>query len=162
MGDAQTISWSVLTHEHRDRSTDWYWAVGLLTVVGIIASIYFGNVLLALILAVGVGSILFLSIRGPREHDVTLGPRGVEVDGTLYKYPSIRSFWVSIEHPEDDTYEARARLFLALPGVLNPHVLIPLDDVDHAEAVRDYLLNYLEEEEQGPHFAEHLAELIGM
>ena len=156
------ISWSVLTHEHRERSNDWYWALGLLAVVGIGVSIYFSNVLLAIILALGVGSIIFLSIRGPREHDVTITPRGVTIDGTLYRYPSIRSFWVSIEDVPDDSYEPRARLFLSTPSILHPTFMLPLDSLDHAEAVRDYLLDYIEEVEQEPHFAEHVAELLGI
>ena len=160
--EGDVISWSVLTHEHRERTNDWYWALGLLTVVGIGVCIYFNNILLACILAIGVGSIIFLTIRGPREHDVALTPRGVDIDGTLYRYPALRSFWVAIEEVPDDSYEPRARLFLSTSGVLHPRFMLPLEGVDHAEAVRDYLLNFLEEAEQEPHFAEHIADFIGI
>jgi len=162
--DEEGISWSILTHEHKDRSPDWYWTFGILTLVGIGVSVYFLNILLAIILAVGSITIIILSVRGPREHEVHLGPRGVTMDGTLYRYPSIHSFWVSIEHAEDASLELepRARLFFKTSGYLHPRIMVPLDDTTHAEEVREYLLQYLEEEEQEPHFAEHLAELAGL
>ncbi len=158
----ETITWRIETHEHKERSTDWYWGVGLLAVIGIGVSIYFMNILLAIILAMGVVSLFILAARGPREHDVTLSPRGVDIDGTLYRYPTIHSFWVSIEDPEIEEIEPRVRLFLTTAGYINPRIMVPLDDVDHAELVRDYLLNHLEEVEQEPHFAEHIAELLGV
>ena len=157
------FEWEGVEYEHRERGADWYWALGLLAVVGIGVSIYFSNILLAIILALGFGSIIFLSIRGPREHDVALTPRGIDIDGTLYRYPAVRSFWVAIEDiPDDAEYEPRVRLFLSIPSLLHPRFMLPLADVDHAEEVRDYLLNYLEEAEQEPHFAEHVAEILGI
>ncbi len=161
--DEDVISWSVVTHEHKEHTTDWYWAVGLLALISIIASIYFMNILLAIILVVGVSSLFILSVRGPREHDVTIHARGVEIDGTLYRYPSIQSFWVSIEHPEVEHHMGpRVRLFLTTSGYINPRIMVPLDHISHAEEVREYLLNHLDEVEQEPHFAEHIAELLGV
>ncbi len=160
----ESLSWSVLTHEHKDRSVDWYWAFGLISIVGIAASIYFMNILLAIILAVGLGTIILLTVRGPREHDVHLTSRGIDIDGTLYRYPAIQSFWVSVEHPEDETLDLdpRARLFLTTSGYLHPRIMLPLEDIEHAEDVRDYLLQFVDEEHQEPHFTEHLAELAGL
>lgn len=151
----QAISWTVLTHEHKDRSADWYWTLGALAVVGIGLSIFFSNILLAIILAVGAGSIGFLAARGPREHMVRIDKRGVSLDGTLYPYPSIHSFWVeeSAENP---------RLFLSTSGFLSPSITVPLDNASHAQSVRDFLKKFGEEEEQRPHFGEHLAEMLGL
>ena len=158
-----SISWTVLTHEHQERTNDWYWALGLIALVGIGVSIYFNDILFAIVLALGVGSLIFLTIRGPREHDVALTPRGINIDGTLYRYPTVRSCWVAIEEVEHDAeFEPRARLFLATSGLLHPTFMFPLEDVTHAEAVRDYLLDYVEEVEQEPHFTEHLAALLGI
>src|SRR6185312_13761817 len=95
MAAEQEILWHVLTHEHKEHTTDWYWALGLLTIVGVAASIYFGNLLLALILIIGAGSIMILKIRGPREHQVRVDARGLTLDGTVYPWKSLHSFWVN-------------------------------------------------------------------
>jgi hypothetical protein len=67
-GGKEEMVWSVITHEHRERTTDWYWALGLVAIAGAVASVFFGNTLLAIIILLGAGSIGFLAIRGPREH----------------------------------------------------------------------------------------------
>jgi hypothetical protein len=160
----QTISWSVSTHTHKERSTDWYWAFALITLAGIGVSIFFANYMLAVILFVGMGSISILAVRGPREHSVRIDKRGIAVDGTLYPFRTIQSFWVEIEDAHEDypDYEPRARLFLTTSGILSPHMTVPLDNAEHARQVREYLRHILKEEEQHPHFAEHVAEILGL
>lgn len=158
------IRWSVLTHEHRERTADWYWALGIITAVGIGVSIYFSNILFALIIALAAISIGILVARGPREHEVHVHPRGVTIDGTLYPYQTLQSFWVAVEEPYDmeEEFEPRARLYLNTSGYVHPRFTMPLDNIDHAQDVRDYLAQYVAEEEQEPHFSEHLAEIFGL
>lgn len=155
MPESEEIVWHVETHEHRERTNDWYWALGLLTLVGVAVSIYFSNVLLAMILGIGGIFIGVLAIRGPRTHSVKLDKRGVSMDGTLYPYRSIHSFWV-----EQDTHYPR--LFLLTGSMLAPHITIPLDDVSHGAEVRNFLKNHLEEVEQEPRFGEYVAEMLGL
>lgn len=154
-GQEQVISWSVVTHTHKERSADWYWAFGLFTLGGIALSIFFTNYMLAIILVLGMGSIGILAARGPREHNVRIDKRGIAIDGTLYIYRTIQSFWV-----EEETDEPR--LFITTSGLLSPHITIPLDHPEHADEVRAYLREILTEEEQRPHFGEHLAEMFGL
>ena len=161
------IRWVVLTHEHRDRTADWYWGLAILALVGIGLSIYFDNILFALILALGALSIGILVAREPREHEVHVHPRGVTIDGTLYPYGALQSYWVHVEEPlvdpeTGDEYEPRAQLLLSTHSYIHPRLSLPLEDLDHAQEVRNYLADYVEEEEQYPHFSEQVAELFGL
>lgn len=153
--DRDEMAWSVMTHEHRERSTDWYWGLGVLAIAGSAASIFFGNVLLAIIIALGAGSIGFLAARGPREHMIRIDARGLSIDGTRHPWSSISSFWV--EHETDIP-----RLFFTMRAALIPYVSLTLDDRAQGESVRAHLRRYLEEVEQGPHIGEHLAEIFGL
>ena len=145
--------WSVITHDVRERSTDWYWTLGIVALVGIGASIFFSNVLLAIIIALGAFSIGFLAARGPREHQIRLDNRGLAVDGTRYRWDSVHTFWV--EHESDSP-----RLFLTMRGVLLPHLSIVLDSRQQGDDVRSHLRRFVMEEEQGPNLGEHLAALF--
>ena len=153
--EGQVISWQVHSHTHRERTTDWYWALGLVAIVGAVASIFFGNVLLAIILIIGAGSIGVLAARGPREHSVRIDTRGISVDGTLYPYASVRSFWVEEE-------VEKPRLWVSTSGIIAPQLTLPLEDRARARVVHSFLKKYAKEEEQGPHFGEHVAELFGL
>jgi hypothetical protein len=154
-GEKQEMVWTVTTHEHREHSTDWYWALGVMALAGAIVSIFMGNDLLAVIIVLGAASIGYLAVRGPREHTVKIDDRGVTIDGTRYPYSAIRSFWV--EHEEE-----RPHLFLTLRGLLTPHFSLALDNEAQGAAVRDHLSHHIEEAEQGPHLGEHLAEIFGL
>lgn len=147
--------WSVTTHEHRDRSVDWYWALGVLALASAVVSVFFGNVLFAIVIILAAGSIGFLAARGPREHLVKIDDRGVSIDGSRYAYAAIHSFWV--EHEVD-----QPRLFMSFRGVIMPHFSLTLDSEAQGRAVRDHLKRHVEEEEQGPHLGEHLAEIFGL
>lgn len=151
----QDMVWAVTTHEHKNRSVDWYWALGVIALAGAVVSIFLDNLLLAIIIALGSGSIGFLAARGPREHLFKIDERGVSIDGSRYAYSSIHSFWV--EHDS-----AAPRLFLTMRGVALSHFSLVLDSEAQGRAVREHLVNHIKEEEQGPHLGEHLAEIFGL
>ncbi len=153
----QAISWQVETHEHRERSTDWYWGLGLGAVAAAGISLFFGNILLAFIILIGIGSMATLVARGPREHWVRLDSRGVSLDGTLYRFASIQSFWIQAE---DERHEAR--MLLTTNGIFSPQLVIPLGTMTRAQNVRAFMRRHAEEVEQEAHLGEHLAELFGL
>ncbi|MCX6819893.1 MAG: hypothetical protein NT019_01215 [Candidatus Adlerbacteria bacterium] len=157
MPDEHNITWHVLTHEHKVHTADWYWALGLLTLLGAGLSIYFGNILLALILIIGAGSIMTLKIRGPREHQVRVDSRGIALDGTLYVWKTVDSFWVNT-----NTERGGPCIYLTTKSILAPRITVPLDNLAHAEQVRVYCKRFAREEEQWPHFGEHIAEILGL
>ncbi len=160
MPQPEEIVWHVLTHEHKDHSTDWYWALGLLTVVGTGASILFGNILLGLILLIGGISIGTLNVRGPREHQVKLDARGATLDGTLYAWKSVDAFWIHVDQAKEEP-----RLYLTTHSLLMPRIIIPLDSADHSEQVRTLCLKYAkeaEEEDRKPFLIEHISEIFGL
>ncbi|MDP4020694.1 MAG: hypothetical protein Q8P58_01455 [Candidatus Adlerbacteria bacterium] len=150
----QEISWTVM-REHRERTNDWYWGLGALATAGALASIFFGNTLLAIILIMGAFSIGVLAAREPREHTVKIDGRGIVIDGTRYPHSSVHSFWV--EH--ETSYP---RLFLSMTGIISPHFSFELQDEAQGDRVRTFLRRFVSEEEQGPHIGEHLAELFGL
>ena len=151
----QEISWQVASHTLREHSNDWFWGLGAMAIIGAIASVLFGNALLAIIIVLGAFSIGYLALQRPREHSVSIGPRGISIDGTRYPYKSIHSFWV--EHTDHTP-----RLFVSMNGILAPHFSLYLSDTTQGDVVRRYLKRYVSEEEQGPQVGEHIAELLGL
>lgn len=165
MPQQEEIVWHVLTHEHKDHSTDWYWALGLLTVVGAALSIFFGNLLLGVILLIGGISIGVLNIRGPREHQVKLDARGATLDGTIYLWKSVDVFWIHLPSGRQAVDTETPRLYLTTHSLLMPRIIIPLDSADHSEQVRTLCLKYVkeaEEEDRKPFLIEHIAEIFGL
>lgn len=152
---ADSLSWSVHSHEHKDRPVDWFWTLGFIAVVAALVSVYFGNILFAIIIAISAVSLGILIARGPRLHAVKLDSRGVVVDGTIHPYANIDSFWV-------EEKKEFPRLLVSTKGILHPQLIIPLEDPSRASEVRQYLRRFVREQEQEPHFGEHLIEMFGL
>lgn len=148
------ISWHVDSHEHTERSNDWYWGLALITLAAVGISIFLGNYLFAVILLLGAGSLGTVAMRGPREHEVRLSQRGLSLDGTLYRWSAVESFWVE-QH-------ADPHLLITTQGVLHPQLVIPLLDPNRARNVREYLRRIIKEEEQEPHLGHHVVRMLGL
>jgi len=154
MAEDSGISWRVDTHEHKERSTDWYWGLGLGAAAAAGLALFFGNVLFAVIIALGAGSLGVLIARGPREHEVKVTSRGLSLDGTLYRWSSVESFWIQ---------ESRdPHLLLTTQGILHPQLIIPIGDPARAQNLRAYLRRHVREQEQEPHVGHHVAEMFGL
>ncbi len=154
MAEDPGISWHVETHEHKERSIDWYWGLGLVALAAAALSIFFGNTLFALIIGLAAISIGILIARGPREHVVSVSPRGFSLDGTLYRWSGIQSFWI--------TQEREPHLLLTTQGVLHPQLVIPIGDPGRIQNLRAYLRRFCAEEEQEAHLGHHVASIFGL
>lgn len=154
MAEDSGIQWRVDSHEHVERSNDWYWGLALLTASAAGISIFLGNALFAVILVLGAGSLGILVARGPREHEVRVTPRGLHVDGTLYKWQHVESFWVE--------GGANPHLLVTTEGILHPQLVIPLIDQNRARNVREYVRKLAKEEEQEAHLGHHVAQMLGL
>jgi hypothetical protein len=148
------LAWVAPTHTHTERTTDWYWALGLGTLIGIGLSIWLGNVLLALIIAVSALCLFLIVSRYPRHHEIVLMPEGIYVDGEYYPFESIHSFWVHEDHP------VHPKLYLATRSILHPHIALIIEEPAEPDHVRDYLIQYVPES-RGHTIATYVAEVMG-
>ena len=143
-----------MSHTHNERSADWYWALGIITLVAAGACVWFGNALFAAILVLGAGSIGILAARGPREHNVRIDGRGISIDGTMHLYRDIHTFWV--DHSEEP------RLYLTTSSLIMPRLSLPLEGRAQGDQIRSMLHRFVKEEEQEPRFSEIFTVLLGL
>lgn len=135
------IAWHHHEHSHVERSMDWFWSVGIVAVGAVILCVFFKEFLFALII------ILFTLIafknakRVPPLLLFEITRKGIRAGNTAYPYSMIESFWV-----EDTEY--RDVLLLKTKKPFSPLLVIPFDSTEtDPELIRDYLLDYLNEEE---------------
>ena len=147
------IEWETYEYEPRERSSNWYWFVGLAAVLLVIWAIVMKNFLLAILVLLGAFTLMIYAARKPRVIKIGVSRRGVQIHQDLFPFHSLRSFWVH----EDD---AERKIILRSEKLLMPHLHIPLaEDVDH-EALRVFLLDFLPEEPHRPTIIDLLAEYL--
>lgn len=147
------IRWTAPEYSHRDKSADWFWAVGIISISLAGAAIIFNNVLLAIFILLGAFTLSLYAHREPFEVEYELNEKGVIAGNTLYTYSSLESFWV-------ETRYAQPRLHLKSKRPLVPHVTILLDEIN-PNIVDEYLTRYIREEEYVEPLSHKLLEYLG-
>ncbi len=147
------LEWSTPEHEHKDRSTDWYWGLGLGSLIFAGVCVYFENYLLAILVVVSATTLAIFSIRRPRIVTYTISADGVQIDHTLYPFSTLESFWVEeMSHPP--------KIILASKKILVPYIIIPITDHNPRD-VRELLHGHLTEVEHHEPLLQVLIERFG-
>lgn len=132
------IRWRAYEHEHIERTSDWYWALGIFAVSTALISVLFGNILFAILILVAAATLGILAQSPPPLVEFELSDRGVRVGETMHRYEEIISFWV-------EDHDANPPILLVdTIKWMSPNLIIPLQDVDH-QLVRAYLTERAEE-----------------
>ncbi len=153
----QTIyQWETLEYDVRVRSSDWFWAVGIIAGALALASIFLGNILLAVLLVVGAVTLIVHHIQEPKKLDISVTDRGVHVNKEFFPYHTLDSFFIEEEiGPPLLALLSKERMIL-------PHVKIALPDELERKELRDYLLNYVDEEYHPATLSESILHFLGI
>ena len=147
-----TIYWSGYEHQHEKRSSDWFWALGVIAASAALTSILFGNVLFAILIVIAAFTLGILATKEPEIVEFLITDKGIYVGDSFYAYADIRAFWV--EEGEENT------LLLDTLKTFSPHLVIPINDVSPDE-IRDMLSTFVQEEELTEPISHKLLELLG-
>lgn len=142
MHEEEFFEWEGREYEHNPKSADWYWALGIIAVAGIVAAILFGNYLLSVLIAIATTTIGLHAAKEPPIHRFRLTESGLLIGEHLHPFEHMRSFSML----EDINGELPPILSIQTMRWHSPHLLIPLEGVD-ADAVYEYLLHRVDEGE---------------
>jgi hypothetical protein len=147
------LRWSAYEHEHIERGSDWFWALGIIAVSAALTSILLGNVLFAILIVVAAATIGLIAQHPPQLHEFELTEKGIRTGVTMHPYENIISFWVD-EESGDPVLLVDTIAFMA------PNLVIPLGDTD-PEHVREFLREYAVEVPMKEPFAHKVLEFFG-
>lgn len=149
-----SISWSAFEYEEKERTTDWFWALGIIVVAGSIASILFGDYFFAILLILGGISLGFFAVRKPELIHYELGERGLTIKNQLYPYKKIKSFFVRTE--------TAPALFIKTSRLFMPIIVIYLDEVYPERVKAVFISKEVPEEEMKEHISEKIIERLDL
>lgn len=147
--------WDAVEFAHREKSTDWYWGLGIAVVTGCVLTIIAHNYLLAVLLFIGGLLLGFYANDRPRQVHIELSERGVKIDKSLYTYETLKSFWIYQDQQKQN------KLIIVTGRPVMPQRIVTLPIETSPLEIRNYLLKGLEEKESKPSIIDILAEAIG-
>ncbi len=152
----KVYDWDADATEHIEKSTDWYWALGIAVVVGSILCILSQNYLLMILLLLGGTMLGFSANDRPHHVHVEISEHGIKINGELYTFKKIQSFWMYKDHRD------REQLLIMTGTAFVPQRIVSLPDDVPATDVRDYLLAFIEEKETHPSAIDTIAQTLGL
>lgn len=130
--------WQAPEYFHREKTSDWFWGLGIITLTFVIISVIYTNYIFAIFLAAAAFTMALFAHKPPRTVTVQVGPRGIVVGNKLYHYSELESFWIR----ENDLHP---KILVKSKKLFMPYIIVPLaDDIDIL-TLRDYLFGYLKE-----------------
>lgn len=152
---SKIIEWRALEHNHQEKSTDWFWIVGVISIAGAILAAYFDNLLLAILIVLAGFTSLLHGHTQPQVIDFKITRKGVQAGPSLFPFSTLKSFWVIDEDIND-------RIILRSKKFLMPYIILPFDSTKtDPDAIREYLLEYLNEEEMEEPISQLIMERLG-
>jgi len=151
--NSEKVSWQAPEYIHREKSSDWYWIVGIITISIALISIILNNIIFGILIVVCSFTLSLFASRKPEKVTVDITDVGVTVGKTRYPYEELESFWI-------ETREIHPRILLKSKKTLMPFVVILLGD-GSIEEIHAKLSEHLPETEHTEPFLEKLLIYLG-
>lgn len=135
------------------KTADWYWAVGIIAIAIMTASILFNNVLFAVFVFICTLTIFLYAKRSPETIEIEITEEGVRAGRNVYPYSLLKSFFV-------DEYREIPHLLLKSSSITNQLILLPIMKVE-PEKVAEIMRQQLEEEELAEPIAVQILNRMG-
>lgn len=155
MNDNRKLEWTFLEYEEKERSNDWFWALGIIIVAGSATSIIYKNYFFALFLVIAGTLLAVFAVKKPDLVFYEMNDEGLKIKNRLYPYKNIKSFWVQKNNGD------KCVLFIKSERLFMPIISMPVKE-NLADEVRGFMLhNKIPEEEMKEHVSEKIMESLG-
>lgn len=159
------LQWSAPEYDEKERSSDWFWALGVIVIASSVAAAIYENYFFAVLIILSGVLLGFFAKRKPEIVSYELNQKGLKIRGSLYPYENIKAFWVQVEHSEEERQEhggeIKPLLFIKSERVFMPEIAIPID-VTIAEEIHSRLTEKdVPEKEMHEHPSERIIDSLG-
>ena len=147
------ITWKALEYEEKERSGDWFWALGIVVVATSATAVIYNNYFFALLLLLSGVLLGFFAMKPPDEISYELDEKGFKAGGRFIPFENIKAFWINTED--------KTKLFIRSSRVVMPELSAFLPPSLETQ-VRDIMLEHdIEETEIQEHHAEKVLDFFG-
>lgn len=150
-----TIEWKAPEYSHKEHSADWFWAIGLIALIGGILAIWFHNYVFAIFIFLSGASLIMFTIREPKEIFFLIEKKGLTIGRDFFPWKEVKAFDI-INNEEKDL----AKLLIETKKHFLPIYTLPLPK-ENIDLVKENLLKVIERQEIKESQSLLLAEKIG-
>ena len=148
----QHISWRAPEYIHTEKTADWYWIVGIVTISIAIIAIILGNLIFGILIIVSSLTLSLYASRPARMIEIDVSGLGVKIGSQFFPYAELDSYWIDTvgPHPKIILKTKKKLMFFITalienesPEELDTFLAHYLPQVEHTEPFLEKLLVYL-------------------
>lgn len=156
MASEVLLQWNVVEAPPVKKSTDWFWAVGIILISLAVVAISFGNQLFGIFLLVILFTLYVLSHKRSQTVHYAITKDGIYEGNVFYSFSNIKNFFV-----DENTYTGPT-LLIEVKRWFLPILSLPIPSEIAPQDVRMYLRASLHEHEIKEPVFQHLFEILGL
>ena len=155
MATRSLITWNGPEYIYIPKTSDWYWAVGIVTLALAAVALIFGEIITGILVIVAATALVLRASRPAHHITCLINDRGIVVNDALYPFVSIESFWI----PHDSHIP---KLILKSRKMFMPLIILYVDPASiDLDEIREVLVQYIAETEHHEHFLKHMLDGLG-
>ena len=110
----ERIEWQATEYTHKERGADWFWTIGLVTLVVCILAIWFHNYVFAIFVLISGGSLILFTLRHPQTMTFSIDKEGLSIGKDLHPWNKIKGFRVKDDSINPKLLVMTSRHFLPI------------------------------------------------
>lgn len=122
------FSWA-LAPNHKDRTADWFWAIGLMTVVGAITAIVVGNTLFGIFIIIAGTLLFYVNLHKGSDIVVHINEKTITVNELGYPLKKLKGFSITKNGADEDILIVKTDRFFLPMIILQIPDSIPLGEL---------------------------------
>ncbi len=150
----RVVYWEAPEHNHIEKTSDWFWILGIIALAGSIASIMLGNVLFGIVILLAAFAMYVVSHRKPHVIPFEVSGRGVRINQDLYPYATLETYYVDEENPTGP------QLLLKSKKLFVPLLILPIPE-EYVDDIEGMLAGRLHEEHLEEPLSHRVLEFFG-
>jgi hypothetical protein len=150
----RAITWEAPEPEHKEKGSDWFWALGIVAIAGSAAAVLFSNTLFAVVVLLGASTMIVFAHRKPKILEYAVTTRGIRIHTELYPYSTLECFYL------DEDCPTGPQLLIQSQKLFMPLLILPIPS-EYIDDIDDLLSAKLPEEHLDEPFAHRLLEFFG-
>ncbi len=118
----RTIEWQAPEYNHTPRTADFFWAIGLVTLMACGIALYFANYVFAVFILISGACLILFTIREPENMNFIIETEGLTIGKDKYEWKDIKSFNIK----KSDKGQDNAKLLIETSKYFLPIYTIPV------------------------------------
>lgn len=116
----ETVEWEAPEYNHKKRTPDFLWTIGLIALVMAIVAIWMGNLVFAIFVLIAGASLIMFTVREPGQMNFSIKTEGLIVGKDKYEWKNIKGFNIIKGDPYGKLLIETSKYFLPVYAIPLP------------------------------------------